>query len=311
MARRCVKQRYVELGFTKTVSNDRAIYINKLVTVGLSEHVLSARVIEHAQKRKRQRKTSKQRRLSKASKEMTAMGITVGGLRSDSGDTGEGAGAEGEGGAEITEAQRLGKIITLYRYRLAQFNVSGAKRGEGAKWEGLTQLMEEHKLHGIALQELRISDQTTFMANKHVYKGLTLLMHSCIEGELGGPAEGTEFLVRTELLEQELFLDFGSINTVGFYGPEVISTIKIRTAKHYCTWVSMYVRQRGTSFEQGYELRKYEPLKHIKNKIVMGDLNGSVVYSRPIKTCTTHVLGSNNAAVRSKMHKYGQHLSEL
>ena len=107
MARRCMKQRYVELGFTKTVSNDRAIYINKLVTLGLSEHVLTARVIEHAQKRKRQRKTSKQRRLSKASKQMTAMGIIVGGLRSDSGDTEEGAGAEGEEGAEITEAQRL------------------------------------------------------------------------------------------------------------------------------------------------------------------------------------------------------------
>jgi hypothetical protein len=50
MARRCMKQRYAELGFTKTVSNDRAIYINKLVTVGLSEHVLTERVIEHAQK---------------------------------------------------------------------------------------------------------------------------------------------------------------------------------------------------------------------------------------------------------------------
>ena len=127
MARRCMKQRYVELGFTKTVSNDRAIYINKLVTVGLSEHVLTARVIEHAQKRKRQRKTSKQRRLSKANRQMTAMGITVGGLRSDSGDTEEGAGAEGEEQAEITEAQRLGKLITLYKWRLAQFNMSDAK----------------------------------------------------------------------------------------------------------------------------------------------------------------------------------------
>ena len=83
MARRCMKQRYVELGFTKTVSNDRAIYINRLVTVGISEHVLTARVIEHAQKRKRRRKTSKQRRLSKADRQMTSMGITMGGLRSD------------------------------------------------------------------------------------------------------------------------------------------------------------------------------------------------------------------------------------
>ena len=111
--------------------------------------------------------------------------------------------------------------------------------------------MEEHKLHGIALQELRIYDQTTFMANKHMYKGLTLLMHPCIKGGLGGEAGGTGFLVRTELLEQEMFLDFGSISTVGFYGHEVISTLKIRTARHYCTWVSMYVRQRGTTFDKG------------------------------------------------------------
>ena len=95
IARRCMKQRYVELGFTKTVSNDRAICINRLLTVGPSEAVLTARVIEHARKRKKQRKTSKQRRVSKANKQMTAMGITVGGLRSDSGDTEEGAGAEG------------------------------------------------------------------------------------------------------------------------------------------------------------------------------------------------------------------------
>ena len=58
IARRCMKQRYVELGFTKTVSNDRAIYINRLLTVGpqASEAVLTARVIEHARKRKKQRK---------------------------------------------------------------------------------------------------------------------------------------------------------------------------------------------------------------------------------------------------------------
>ena len=43
----------------------------------------------------------------------------------------------------------------------------------------------------------------------------------------------------------------------------------------------------------------------------MGDLNGSVVYSQPIKNCMGHGVGGNNAAVRSKMHKYGQHLSEL
>ena len=103
--------------------------------------------------------------------------------------------------------------------------------------------------------------------------------------------------MRTEVLEQELFLDFGSINTVGFYGPEVISTLKIRTARHYCTWVSMYVRQRGTTFDKGYELRKYEPLKHIKNKIVMGDLNGSAVHAQPINTCVKSIYWDLNVDI--------------
>ena len=81
-----MKQRCVELGFTKTTSNGRAICINNLVTVGPSAPVLTARVGEHARRRKRQRKTSTQRRISRAKKQMTAMGmdIIVGGLRADS-----------------------------------------------------------------------------------------------------------------------------------------------------------------------------------------------------------------------------------
>ena len=41
--------------------------------------------------------------------------------------------------------------------------------------------------------------------------------------------------------------------------------------------------QRGTAYDKGYGLRKYEPLKHVENKIVMGDLNGSTVYAQTIK----------------------------
>ena len=95
------------------------------------------------------------------------------------------------------------------------------------------------------------------------------------------------------------------------YGLEVISTLKIRTATKYCTWISMYVRQRGTVYDKGYELRKYEPLKHIKNKIVMGDLNGSLVYAQSIRTWSKRGLGGESAAVRNKMQKYGKHLSDL
>ena len=45
---------------------------------------------------------------------MTAMGIIVGGTRADSGEAEEGVGAEAEEEAEITEKEKLGKLITLY-----------------------------------------------------------------------------------------------------------------------------------------------------------------------------------------------------
>jgi hypothetical protein len=153
-SRRCLKQRYVELGFTKIIVSDRAVYINNLVTVGPSKPVLTARIIEHAKKRKRQRKTSKQRTSSKAKKQLTTMGIVVGGMRADSAEEGaeEGAEAEHKPGAEITEEEKRGKLLTIYKWKLAQFNMADARKGGGAKWEGLALFMDEHKLHGIALQ---------------------------------------------------------------------------------------------------------------------------------------------------------------
>ena len=67
--------------------------------------------------------------------------------------------------------------MTINKWKLAKFTMADARKGGGAKWEGLALFMDEHKLHGIALQELGISDQSTFMANKHKYNGLALLMH--------------------------------------------------------------------------------------------------------------------------------------
>ena len=78
--------------------------------------------------------------------------------------------------------------MTIHKWKLVQFNMADARKGGGTKWEGLALFMDEHKLHDIALQERTISDQTTFMSNKHKYKGLTSLMHSCIEGDLNGAA---------------------------------------------------------------------------------------------------------------------------
>jgi hypothetical protein len=311
-SRRYLKQEFTKLGFNKTHSGDRAVYFNNLVTFGPSKPQLLAKIIEHAKRKKKKRKTSKQRAASKAKKQLTAMGIIVGGMRSDSSPHEEGEEeASSPGDEPIIEEEKIGKLITIYKWRLAQLNMADAKKGGGTKWEGLAQFMDEHKLHGIALQELRLKDQTTFTAQKEKYKGLSLLIHPCIEGDKGGEAGGTCFLVRTELLEQELFLDFGSISTVGFYGPEVISTLKIRTANHFCTWVSMYVRQRPGIYDKGYEFRKYEPLKHIRNKTVMGDLNGSVVYAQSVQTWVRNGLGGEDSNIRNKMQKYGAYLSDM
>ena len=64
-------------------------------------------------------------------------------------------------------------------------------------------------------------------------------------------------------------------------------------------------------YDKGYELRKYELLRHIKNKVVMGGLHGSSVYAQSIKTWSKGSLGGESAAIRNKMQKYGKHLSNL
>ena len=84
MARRRFKREYKELGFTKAVHGGRAVYINTSVTVGPPRHVMIARILEHATKRAKRKKTRRQRATSKAKRQMTAMGIMLGGMRADS-----------------------------------------------------------------------------------------------------------------------------------------------------------------------------------------------------------------------------------
>ena len=57
--------------------------------------------------------------------------------------------------------------MTIHKWKLAQFNMTDARKGSGTKWEGRALFLDEHKPHGIALQELRMGDQTTFMSSKH------------------------------------------------------------------------------------------------------------------------------------------------
>ena len=177
-ARRCLKQRHIELGFTKMILSDRAVYINNLVTLGPAKAELTARVIEHAKKRKRQRKTSKQKTASEAKKQMTAMGIIAGEAILDS--PGGDAIAGEEADSEIREKQKRGKLLTICKWRLAQFNMADAREGAGSrgtKWEDLSQFVDGHNLHGMVLQGLRVKEHTTAIAQKDKYKERTLLMY--------------------------------------------------------------------------------------------------------------------------------------
>ena len=59
------------------------------------------------------------------------MGIVVGGMRADSAE--EGAEAEHKPDAEATEEEKRGKLLTMYKWKLAQFNMAGARKGGGTK----------------------------------------------------------------------------------------------------------------------------------------------------------------------------------
>ena len=84
--------------------------------------MLTARVIEHAEKRKRQRKTSRYRASSEAKNQLTTMGIVVGGMTADSADEGAGAGHLPDPGT--TEEEKRGKHLTTHKWKLAQFNMA-------------------------------------------------------------------------------------------------------------------------------------------------------------------------------------------
>jgi hypothetical protein len=171
--------------------------------------------------------------------------------------------------------------IKIRDWRLAQLNIADIRRFTKLKWKGLAQIMDDKKLHGIALQELRVPDAATFTANQKDYPGLTLLVEptSCVQGENGGSAGGLGFLVRTELLDQGLFSQITHVKSNGFYGQDNLAYIEVKVGSSTLKWVNVYARPaRGKS----YEWDKISSMCSLKgDKIVMGDINASVVYSRP------------------------------
>jgi len=112
--------------------------------------------------------------------------------------------------------------------------------------------MENKQLHGIALQELRVKDAATFIADQHLYQGLTLLVEpsSCVLGENGGNAGGLGFLVRTELLDQGLFSQINTIQSKGLYGQDNLAYIDIKIGTSTLKWVNIYCRPlKGKVYE--------------------------------------------------------------
>jgi hypothetical protein len=193
---------------------------------------------------------------------------------------------EEEGPSTPAQSQkpRPMKLIQIHKWRLAQLNIADIRRHTEAKWRGLAQIMETHKLHGIALQELRVEDAALFTTAQHLYKGLTLLVQPCIQGEKGGNAGGLGFLVKIELVDQGLFSQLIAIKSQGFYGPEDLAYVDIKVGTSSIKWINVYIRSRPGSEMNSYEWNKVQSVCTLKgDKIVMGDINGSQVYSRPTK----------------------------
>jgi hypothetical protein len=193
---------------------------------------------------------------------------------------------------------------------LAQLNIADIRRFTEQKWRGLAQIMEAKNLHGIALQELRVSDAATFTVNQHLYKGLTLLVEptSCVPGERGGNSGGLGFLVRTELLDQGLFSQIKQIKSKGFYGQDNLAYLEIQSGTSTLKWVNIYARpMRG----KNHEWDKIDSVCSIqRDKIIMGDINASIIYSRPTELWREKGLGSKDVAINANLKRVGAKLRE-
>jgi len=166
--------------------------------------------------------------------------------------------------------------------------------------------MEDKGLHGIALQEMRVEDAALFMIDQHLYKGLSLLVEPCIQGDKGGNAGGLAFLIKTELLDQGLFSHIHSIKSTGFYGTETMAYINIKVGTSTVKWVNTYIRSRPGSEVSSYEWSKIETLCNLEgDKLIMGDINGNVIYSRPTELWRKEGLGSESKTMNQNMKRIG------
>ena len=202
----------------------------------------------------------------------------------------------------------------LFNLNLALLNMSDARKGGGKKWMILAKLMDMHRLHGIALQETRIKDATTFQLYREHYPNLTLMYEPCMEGTEGGFAGGLAFLVRTSLVNQGMFGDLKKIQTSGYYGKEYCLSLQVKTTTYTFQWVNCYIRGSANVAGKSYEWDKLKVPDQVKgNVLLMGDLNGSPMYSQPISEWLGRGLGNldGDAGQHKLMHKIGSELKKM
>ena len=149
------------------------------------------------------------------------------------------------------------------------------------KWKELATIMDKNKLDGLAIQEHILTDDSSFVAEG--MGDLRLYPTPCTKGDKGEPTGGVAFLVKAELEQTGLVTDHRSITAEGFYGAEEFAvelTLKHKTGT--IKWISTYARQGSGAERDAYEYKKLEKLSTLKgNLLVMGDINGSIVYTEP------------------------------
>jgi len=132
-----------------------------------------------------------------------------------------------------------------------------------------------------------------------------------VQGGLSGNAGGLGFLVRSELLDQGLISCITSVSSSGFYGKESVCFVEIKVGTSTVKWVNAYIRSRGGAEEKCYEWDKVQTVLKIKgNKMIMGDINASIVYSRPTELWRKEGLGFTTAQSNATIKRTAKRLRE-
>ena len=115
-------------------------------------------------------------------------------------------GAEGEGGNGENNSQRRQKRKGRLRrdkdweqwnWTLGNINAGDMRKRTSFKWKQLATIMDKNKLDGLAIQEHRLTDDSSFVAEGMGH--LRLYLTPCTKGDKGGLVGGIAFLVRAEL----------------------------------------------------------------------------------------------------------------